>query len=244
MNNSKDISEELIETVERYLNKSMDKTELQDFEKKLEDSNFRTLVNDIKEIILGIETYELKEQLNEFHKEIDAKPKTYITSKLRFLHLKRIAVAAVLIISLGSLWYFTSNTNTRLYNKYFTPDPGLPTTMSSTSNFDFYDAMVNYKHGDYNVAISKWKTLAEKKPNNDTLNYFLGAAYLAIKKETQAIPFLEKTVQSKTDFYLKNDAYYYLGLAYLKEGNVELAIKYLELSKKEVSTEILSKLKK
>lgn len=242
MNNSKDISQELIETVERYLNKSMDKTELQDFEKKLEDSNFKTLVNDIKEIILGIETYELKEQINEFHKEINAK--TNNKSKLKFLHLKRIAVAAVLVISLGSLWYFTSNTNTRLYNKYFTPDPGLPTTMSSTSNFDFYDAMVNYKHGEYNLAISKWKTLAEKKPKNDTLNYFLGAAYLALEKETEAIPFLEKTVQSKSDFYLKDDAYYYLGLAYLKNGNIELAIKYLELSKKEASTEVLSKLKK
>ena len=210
----------------------MTSQELKDFNQLLElDNDFKVKVEDVKTMLTGIEAQSLKEQLDHFHKEIpETIVKKSIDRKVRHLNLSKIAVAAAIIIAVGSIWFFSTPQNDKLYAKYFKPDPGLPTTMSSTNNFDFYDAMVNYKHGDYKMAIDKWKILSENKPENDTLNYFLGVAHLANKNVIEAIPFLERSVEAEDDFVFLDDAYFYLGLAYLKEGNIELAKKHLDLS--------------
>jgi len=241
-----DISQELLEIIERYINGSMTSQELKDFNQLLElDKDFKIKVEDIKTMLYGIETQALKEQLDTFHKDI---PKTEVKKskykKVRYLNLSKIAAAAAIIIAVGSIWFFSTPKNDKLYTNYFKPDPGLPTTMSSTDNFDFYDAMVNYKHGDYQIAIDKWKVLQERKPENDTLNYFLGVAHLANKSVSDAIPFLERSIEAEDSFVFLDDAYYYLGLAYLKEGNTELAKKNLSISNTKTSKEIISKLKK
>ncbi len=222
----------------------MTSQELKDFNQLIElDDGFKIKVEDVKTMLTGIEAQSLKEQLDEFHEDI---PKTIVKNsidkKVKFLNFSKIAAAAAMIIAVGSIWFFSTPQNEKLYANYFKPDPGLPTTMSSTDNFDFYDAMVKYKHGDYSIAINKWQTLVEKKPENDTLNYFLGVAHLANKNVIDAIPFLERTVESKDSFPLINDAHYYLGLAYLKEGNIELARKHLILSNIDTSKELISKL--
>lgn len=247
MKDSNNISEELLETIERYLNGTLSTQELKDFNRLLDiDEDFKAQVEDVRTMLFGIQAQSLKEQLDEFHEDFPKEKKPLISSpkqKALYLRYSRIAAAAAIIIAVGSIWFFSTPQNEKLYANYFKADPGLPTNMSSTSNFDFYDAMVNYKHGDYDIAIAKWEVLAKQKPKSDTLNYFLGVAHLAIKKEAEAIPFLERTVQSESNFTLLNDAYYYLGLAYLKEGNFELAKKYLTLSKRDSGKELLSKLK-
>src|SRR5690606_23244373 len=107
--------------------------------------------------------------------------------------------------------------NQKLYAEFFVPDPGLPTTMSSTNNYTFFDAMVNYKQGDYKTAIKKWETLEAANTENDTLIYFLGVAHLAKGNTEDAISYLEKSKDFK-DSVFKNDAYYYLGMAHLKNN--------------------------
>lgn len=243
MEQNSNISQELFETIERYINNTMDAQELKDFNKLLEvDGAFKLQVEDIKNILLGIETQSLKEQLDDFHNEIPKVTLNNSPKKTSFLFYSKIAAAAAIIIAVGSIWFFSSSPNQRLYAHYFKPDPGLPTTMGiGDDDFGFYDAMVNYKHGKYKLAIDKWKILSKKKPDNDTLNYFLGVAHLANKNEEDAIPFLERAVED-SDFALLKDAHYYLGLAYLKFDNRTLAKKHLKLSNTEASKEILLKL--
>lgn len=242
MKTNSNISQEQLETIERYINGTMANEELKTFEKQLEnDSEFKTQVEDIKTLLTGIETQSLKEQLDEFHNDIQKQPTQKNTTKVRYLQFRKLVAAAAIVIALGSFWFFNQNSSERLYSKYFTPDPGLPTTMSTTSNFEFYDAMVNYKQGDYKTAIAKWEVLKIKTPNNDTLNYFLGVAHLANKNESNAISFLEKSIQNN-DFLLVDDAYYYLGLAYLKDGNITLAKENLKKSTAENSQALLSEL--
>lgn len=224
----------------------MNTRELNDFNQLLElDDEFKTKVEDVKTMLLSIENQSLKEQLDEFHKNI---PKTKVKKskdkKVRYLYYSKFAAAAALIIAVGSIWFFSTPQNEKLYAKHFKPDPGLPTTMSSTDNFEFYDGMVSYKHGDYDIAIDKWKTLKESSPENDTLNYFLGIAFLANKNVPDAIPYLENAADAEDDFVFLNDTYYYLGLAYMKEGNIELAKKNLSLCETDASKLILSKLTK
>ncbi len=239
-----DISQEEFEKIEAYINGQLSSEDLLEFENRLKNENhLATKVEDIKIVLTGIETQAMKEQLNEFHKELAShQDKTIVNQpKVRRFNWRRIAVAAVLIIGLGSFWIFGGNSNERLYTKYFIPDPGLPTTMGNNDNYEFYEAMVDYKQGDYKGAISKWESLRNLKPQSDTLNYFIGVAHLASKNEKIAIPFLEDASKNP-EFALKNDAHYYLGLAYLKNGNTKQAKVNLKKSSSENSKEILAKI--
>ncbi len=244
MKDNSNITQELLETIERYYNDSMSKEERIEFETKLQqDTTFKSQVEDIKLLLFGIESQSLKEKLNEFHGELPIQMETEDpSSKVRFLHFRKIAAAAIIIIASASFWFFSGSSNERLYNSYFSPDPGLPTTMSSSNNYDFFDAMVNYKQGDYQKAIDKWETLQQKEPKNDTVNYFLGVANLAENKTDEAIVFLKETA-SKQESVFNDDANYYLGLAYLKNDDKENAIKFLKLSTNENSKKLLEKLK-
>lgn len=243
MKDNSNISQELLETVERYHNKTMSQEEQQAFEQRLQnDAQFKILVNDIESFLFGIEQQALKEKLDEFHKELPMQPETEATdSKARSLHWRKIAAAVVVIIASASFWFFNGSSNDRLYDNYFKPDPGLPTTMSSSDNFAFYDAMVNYKQKDYKKAIRKWEVLSAKAPQNDTINYFLGSAYLADDMEDTSITYLEKVIASENSAF-KNEAYYYLGLAYLKKEDLVSAKKQFNLSTMENAKLILAKL--
>lgn len=239
-----DISQEEFERIEAYFNGLLSIDDLTIFEKRLNEENgFKSKVDDIKTVLTGIETQALKEQLDVFHKAIPQISNGNVSteSKVRHLYWKRIAIAAALVIAAGSFWFISGNSNERLYAKYFTPDPGLPTTMSSSDNYAFYEAMVDYKQGKYNTAISKWEILQNSKPKNDTLNYFIGVAHLANKNEETAISFLEEAIKNN-EFQFADDAYFYLGLAYLKEGNLEKAKANFKLSNLENSKVLLSKI--
>jgi tetratricopeptide (TPR) repeat protein len=233
------ISQEQLEAIERYINGTMVDDELKVFETQLEtNSEFKTQVEDVRTLLTGIQAQSLKEQLDDFHKDIQKQPIQKASPKVRYLQFRKLVAAAAIIIAVGSFWFFNQNSNDKLYAKYFTPDPGLPTTMSSNSNYEFYEAMVSYKQGDFKTAIKKWKAINTK---NDTLNYFLGVAYLADKDEVKAIEFLNEATRNDK-FPLLDDAYFYLGLAHLKEGNIEKAKANLEHSNVDNSKAILSEL--
>ncbi|MEZ4801695.1 MAG: hypothetical protein R2797_02905 [Gelidibacter sp.] len=243
MKDNSNISQDLLETVERYYNGTMATEERAAFEARLQqDLAFNTQVEDIKTLLIGIETQSLKEKMNEFHDDLPIQMRIdEPSSKVRFLNFRKIAAAAIVIVALGSFWFLNHSGNEQLYNNYFKPDPGLPTTMSSSENFAFFDAMVDYKQGNYQKAISKWEKLHEESPQNDTINYFLGVAYLADDKANIALPYLEHTA-SRQESVFNKDANYYLGLTYLKNNDIENAKKYLKLSHTENSKKLLKKL--
>lgn len=212
-------------------------------ERLQQDAAFKTQVQDIKLLLCGVEEQALKEKLDEFHDEMPIRMETQKkASKVRQFQFMKIAAAAVIVIAAGCFWFLNGSSNERLYDNYFKPDPGLPTTMSSSDNFAFFDAMVNYKQGDYKTAIKKWEKLEQIAPKNDTITYFLGVANLADKNTSEAIDYLNRTVDvSKSVF--REDAYYYLGLAYLKSDNIEEATQAFQKSQSENSKEILKDLK-
>ncbi len=239
-----DISQEEFERIEAYLSGQLSNDDLTIFEKRLtEEIGFESKVDDTKTVLTGLETQALKEQLDIFHKDIVQTSNTNVSTetKVRHLHWKKIAVAAALIIAAGSFWFISGNSNERLYAKYFTPDPGLPTTMSSTRDYDFNRAMVSYKQGNYEDAINTWKSQLATKVKNDTLNYFIGSALLADKKDKEAIEYLN-IVTNLSESLFKNEAYYYLGLAHLKANNIEFAKKNLTKSTIDDSKALLSEL--
>jgi tetratricopeptide (TPR) repeat protein len=247
MQSNKDISPADFDLIERYLEGNLDDDEVSIVENRLKtDPLFKQHFDEHQLLIEAIEQQSLKDKLSEFHAEVEQRPGPFEVKKQRkqFAFVRNFAIAASVIVLLGLsgyLIFFNKPQNLKLYAKYFKPDPGLATTMSGSAQFEFYDAMVNYKRGDYDKAISKWETLLSKTNENDTLNYFLGVAYLAKNETGKALDYLMKTTTDTISVF-KEDAFYYAGLAYLKTGQMDKAIRFFKQSETDKSKSILKEL--
>ena len=234
--NPKDISEKEFEQIEHYVLGNMLPKDKEMFEIELfNNDKLKECVEQQRQFILAIQENALKKKLDYFHEQMELTnvKKDNKVYKLNFKP-KKISIAAsiVLLLGLGSIWFLNKpSLNEKLFVEYFTPDPGLPTVMGNQAkNFKFLDAMVDYKIGDYEKAINKWQKLLPQRPANDTLNYFLGMAYLANGGIEKSIPFIEKTTLHDMSVF-NDEAHYYLGLVYVKKGDFEKAKRVLRLSK-------------
>lgn len=247
MDSNNNITQEQLETIERYLNGSMNTVELKEFENKIAtNTDLKILVEDVKMMLLGIESSALKAELNNFHEEMNpvrnlSSEKTATTKSLRYRFVQ-LSIAASIVLAFGIYLFMNQETTSEhLFAKHFTPDPGLPTTMSSTEEFDFYDAMVDYKRGNYAKAIEKWKVLQMKKNNNDTLNFYLGVSYLAEGNAETASKYLSETTKQVNSIFIE-DAYHFAALAEIKQENFEKAKQLLLKSKSDKSKILLQEL--
>lgn len=245
MNSNFNISQEEFELIERFINKQMPAEEYEAFSKKIVvDNELRDRVDAIKLLLLGVEEAALEEKLNTFHESLnEGKPIVLSAGKVGSIRSWLTIAAAVLITAIG-VWLVTRNYNReeRFFSAYYKPDPGLISAMSTTENYSFGRAMIDYKTGNYDAAIKAWENLLISKPANDTLNYFIGSAYLAENKTNKAIEYLTKVINAGNGYFLK-DAYWYMGLALLKENKREQAISYIERSEHSQKEKLLQKLK-
>lgn len=242
MNPNNHISQEELEAIERYLDNTMEPSERDPFELKLKENlPFRNVFEETKALLVGIESAVLEQQLKGFHEDMDnvisLPSKTKNKSRFAF-----ISIAASIAIIMGTFWFLNSSSSTdQIFAKHFTPDPGLPTVMSATDNYDFYDAMVNYKQEEYDIAIKKWETILPTKPANDTINFYLGVSYLANGDAQKASQFFEKTMLTRSSIFIE-DAYYFAALAQLKNNNVAKATELLNKSNTSQSKALLKDL--
>lgn len=241
MNNHSDISQEQFEQIEKYLSNSMDAEERFEFDKILiGNDQLREQVDEQQILFQAVEEQSLREKLNEFHKGIEVE-----NTKVKSIRpYKKYAIAASIALLLGLGYWLTmgqKSAHEKLYAAYFAPDPGLITPMSATSDYEFYRGMVDYKQGEYELAINRWDSLIKLNPENDTLNFFMGVSYLALEDPSQALPYLKKVSDSSQSIF-NPEVFYYLGLAELKEGNTEAAKVAFETNGSEKALEIISKL--
>lgn len=223
------ISEEQQERFERYLLGELTDEERKTFEREvLKDPELRDQFEEFKALFETIEEAGMRAQLDTFHQALEeAKTPVRQLEPVGRKFNYRIAASVAILLAFGGLWFFNRlDPNEQLFREYYSPDPGLPTVMGSNDNYAFYEAMVDYKQGKYDVAISKWEKLLAQKPENDTLNYFLGSAHLANGNTQRSLPYLENVSQNnRSRFY--QESLYYLGLNYLKLGRNEDAERVL-----------------
>lgn len=234
------ISQEQQEIFESYLLGKMSVKQELGFTKKLEESEeLQKQFEEFKNLFLAVEEGALRASLDDFHQDLEEKSKLQV-SKFNFL---RIAAGIAALVTLG-IWLFNRpNANEKLYNEYFKPDPGLPTVMGDNDNYTFYEAMVDYKQGNYNMAIQKWKKLHILKPENDTLNFFIGAAHMANKNPEESINYLEKNQENLNSAFIE-ETKYFLALAYLHDEKIEKAKEILKDSQLENAEKLLQELNK
>jgi tetratricopeptide (TPR) repeat protein len=203
----------LFERIESYLLGTQSADEKEAFEVELEASEaLRAEVEVQRELQTSIELGSLASTLDDIHG-------SHHSSKLSS-GKKWLSLAAGLAVFLVLTYWFTS-AQTRaeeLFAEYKTTEPGMPVPMSSTNQYDFYDAMVDYKTEKYDLAIRKWSALLVEKPHNDTVLYFIGSAHYNLNQYETALNFYgEMGVDSAGPYMYK--AQWYTLLCDLKLGN-------------------------
>lgn len=227
MNNQTNISQEEFERFESYFLNQLQAKDKFMFEMQLaDDKEFSAKFQSVKAILEGIEETALRENLEGFHQEL---------SEIKTIKSKRfpwLGVAASFLLLLGLFtWVFllSPSEEEQLFSTHYQPDPGLVTAMGSSWEYEFDRGMVDFKLGGYEAAIERWEKLSKEKPQNDTLNYFLGAAHLDLKNTDKAIFYFERTLETGSSRFT-DDAKWYLGLTYLLKGDLEQARENLERS--------------
>jgi len=240
LNNNIQNNQETQELIDAYLLDTLDADVKADFKERMKlFPDLRALVEEQKTVIRGVEEQTLKNSLDDFHKEIIDIPEK------KWLSPGWMALAASFLILISvSTWaiLISGNSSQKVFSTNFKPDPGLPTTMSTSLNYDFYYGMVNYKRKEYDEAISRWETLYAANPENDTVVYFLGVANLANGNARQAKKYLQ-SAKEKPQSVFYEDAQYYLALALLKENKIEEAKQALAQSTSSASIVLLKEIK-
>ncbi len=243
--NSDDISQEIFEEVDRFVTGKMNEKERRLFESRLEfDNELAQNVEVHRKLVLAVEEFSIREKFSAIHSKFFKSGSNSNRNLLVRLSAKTLlwAASVLVLIAIGSYFlFFQKSANEQIFYANFNPDPGLPTVMGSSNNYEFYDAMIDYKRGNYETAIQKWEQLSVEKPQNDTLNYFLGVAYLAKENANKAIEYLTKA-QEKSNSIFINETYFYLGLAYLKHNDLEKSVENLKQSDFGNSQQIVCKI--
>ena len=200
-------------------------------EKLLQIKNVLQKIEHVKKIREEIEDSIRQSKIKEFHKSIsiDEKNSGIKNTVNKKIHSKAVwlTIAAALAILFGISWMMDKNNKSdKLFAENFKPDIGLPLKMSNASAYEFYEGMLDYKQENYNEAIAKWQVLLEAKPENDTLNYFLGVANLTLGNAAKSLEYLQDHKRFQQGIF-KADAAWYAALANIKEGKFEKAKVFL-----------------
>jgi len=239
-NNNIENTQENVDLIDAYLLGNLDSDQLFEFKQRMDlYPDFRLMVNEQKTLMQGIEEGNLRNSLNDFHTEIKDEPHK------KWMSREWLALAASILVLISvSTWAFLNSGNSpeKVFTSNFKPDPGLPTTMGTASDYEFYYGMVNYKRKEYAEAINRWEPLYAANPENDTVVYFLGVANLAQGKARQAEKYLQM-IREKTESVFYEEIRYYLALSLLKENKIEEAKNVLEQSESSANIVLLKELK-
>ena len=221
MENKPKISQEELELIERFWQgKFVDNSEESHLQERyIHEEAWRIKADEVRLLMLGIQESVLEEKLDDFHRAIES-PST---------GWQKWAVAACTIgffIAVG-LFLFSKTHEEKLFARYYTPDPGLPTFMGISDRYEFENAMVDYKMGDYKKAAESWKALLGESISNDTLQYFIGSAYLAQGMADAAIISFSQVVADPESAFA-SEAYWYLSLAWIKMKDPKKALEALQ----------------
>lgn len=233
-----------MEQIENYLFASMSFRERAQFEARLQqDLALNVKVEELNSVFNGIKDAGRYEKMNTWHKVLE-----HTSNRSTFLSVvnSRVwMVAATLLVCCVGIWlvFFSNSKEEQLFAKYYKADFGLVTAMSATDNFAFDKAMIDYKSGNYKMSINAWQQILAQRPNSDTLHYFIGSSYLALKNYQQATASFKKVVAIKQSSFVQ-DAYWYLGLAALHLGNTKDASAYISKSDHSKKQALLQDLKR
>lgn len=215
----------IIEKIEDYLDGRISRQELEQQLEEAAAEDIEEKINWVKSTRLAIESEGLKDQLDDLFKKQSSNKKETTVRKLNWRRSSWLVAASVAILIAG---YFVFNQLQQpLYEEYRYLDPGLPSLMSSASDYELADAMTYYSEGDYRTASSKLEDLYDPSAPNDTVSYYLGASLLYQGTPEESRAYLSE-LANKAGSPFREKAEWLLALSHLKEGNQQDALDVLD----------------
>ncbi|MEN8186312.1 MAG: CDC27 family protein [Bacteroidota bacterium] len=216
-----------LDLIEKYFENSLTEKEQALFDDLLKNNqNFQDEFNfqkDLKKVITVNQRESLKSTLQGFEKKL---------RKTRVIQLKHWAAAAsvILILGLGYLIFQTSfnNSSEKIYADYFEPYRNIIHPVVRGERADTIEAIAfaAYENGKYYKAINLFNSV--ENTDADYIKFYEAMCYLKLNKIQEAIdlllPIATSSNMEESRFNFKQKANWYLGLAYLKNGERNKAI--------------------
>ncbi|MET0465775.1 MAG: tetratricopeptide repeat protein [Chitinophagaceae bacterium] len=243
MNNLDPIPQEEWELIEQYLSGNLSAGQHYAFEARMNsDPSLQAKVQQVQTIAVGIKESALEQKLQQFHQQLPKRINTPVRKNHSRVYWLSAAAAVALLIVAGLFISRSKSDGEKLFAHYFEADPGLATTMGSSTGYEFNLGMIQYRSGKFKEAVAVWTPLLKERPLNDTLNYFTGLAFLSLEQADSAVHFLKQTLSlSNTSF--QSDANWFLALSLLKQDKTAEAISFLQQTKHPRKEEILAAIK-
>ena len=139
------------ERIEAYILDTLSKDERTRLEEEMQsDPELANQVEIQRTLIYSVETLGLKQKLQAIaaKESIASNASIKPEAKVRSLIPRSLAIAASFLVLLAAGWWAFKGASSSAagdIDDIFYADPGLPTKMGENDEFNFYDAMVDYK---------------------------------------------------------------------------------------------------
>ena len=215
-----DNNENLLASIEAYVNGEMPQEQLQAFKRKLaEDKQVSAELEAYTTTISALKTLQFKEQLKQEHKGFE---RASSTSRQMLYYASGIAASILLIITF-SYFFIKPVSSSELYLSYFEAYPNLKRARGE-ANEQLDEALKLYTQGNYKEAISSFNGITAPEDNADKIQFYTAMSYLMLNQTNQAIELLQSI--DNTSIY-QQQVRWYLALCYLKMDNKANALSYL-----------------
>ncbi len=227
-----DESSNIDEKIFRFLNNEMTNEEAKDFSKMMEsDSDLKTLVESNHEIYESIKRAGRNELIQRL-KLADEKMAPIDDESTRLFPNRQIVIrlvaAVTLLLAVSAIVLLSSRSNAssdKLFAEYFSPmERILPSSGRGLDKADQSDKAIEfYLEGNYDESIEILEEIIQAP--SDPLMLYLATANLALGDQEKSILQLEQYLNTASE--LRNEAMWFIALAYLKANKQEQVIAYL-----------------
>jgi TolA-binding protein len=231
-----------IDLIQRYLDRSLTDTEKASLEERLKNEPvLKTMYLEHQQLIKGIRYSYLQTRLQQLRALENSLPQIAPVKKGKQVWLvtywkQATAIAAsVALFAIAFMLWNQSATPQELYAGHFKAYPNVfePITRGEANPSKRTEAFAAYEAGNYTKAAALFTELLAEKEEAGML-MLLGNCYLVLGNTAEARNQFIRLINDFDD--LDNQAKWYLGLSYLKEGDVKTAqLIFQELSNSEFS---------
>ncbi len=173
---------------------------------------------------------ELEQLENLFDPAQKAKEAQLKPLRNNYSFINRIAAAAaIILLPLAAWFYWSAQSNDRLFSQYFESYESDYLAMRSaeeTANPLLTKAMEVYREKEFLSSIPLFESYLEQVPENTIAAFHTGLACLEAGQNSKAIQYLQTVRLNDEEYY--EDASWYLALAYLEMDRKEEALAVLK----------------
>ena len=208
-----------IEHIEAYIEGNLTKPELQKYARQHHITTLEEDVQWVRDAHTAVALSGVREQLETIR---PASPKEATVRKMTPSSRIMAIAAGFLLLIFCYVVYTQMERSGSSYEAFAYEDPGIPIQMSQSPNYRLFDALTYYSEGNYEETILLLQDLQTDLPENDTLQYFLGASLLYEDQPVAARRAFEPILNTDNPRFAERIQWLYV-LTYLRAGELQSA---------------------